>query len=102
MHKPVADTANNWVTVERMTDGKFLGAVGKEIFNDEIVLSLCDGRILSATMDNQVQTIERECTDTSVTQCGETKPHLTRRQIQISVEHKRAPLIISRSSTRAA
>jgi hypothetical protein len=86
MRKPVADTANNWVTVERMKDQKFLGAVGKEIFNDEIVLSLSDGRILSATMDNQVQTLERECTDSSVTQCGEAKPHFIRRQIEISLE----------------
>jgi hypothetical protein len=86
MRKPVADTPNNWVTVQRMKDGKFLGAVGKEIFNDEIVLRLSDGRILSATMDNRVQTVERECTDSSVTQCGEPKPHFIRRQVQISLE----------------
>lgn len=86
MHKPVADTPNNWVTVQRMKDGKFLGAVGKETFNDEIVLSPSDGMILSATMDNRVQTIERECTDSSVTQCGEPKPHFISRQVEISLK----------------
>jgi hypothetical protein len=86
MRKPIADTPNNWVTVQRMNDGKFLGAVGKETFNDEIVLSLSDGRILSATMENRVQTVERECTDSGVTQCGEPKPHFIRRQIELSLE----------------
>lgn len=85
MRKSVADTPNNWVTVQKMKDGKFLGAVGQETFADDIVLSLSDGRILSATMDNRVQTVERECTDSSVTQCGEPKPHFIRRQIEISL-----------------
>ena len=86
MRKPVADSPNNWVTVQRMKDGKFLGAVGKETFNDEIVLSLTDGMILSAKMDNRVQTIERECTDSSVTQCGAPKPHFISRQVEISLK----------------
>lgn len=85
MRKPVADTPNNWVTVQRMKDGTFLGAVGKETFVDEIVLSLSDGMILSATMDNRVQTIERECTDSSVTQCGAPKSHFISRQVEISL-----------------
>lgn len=85
MRKPVADTPNNWVTVQRMKDGTFLGAVGKETFIDEIVLSLSDGMILSATMDNRVQTIERECTDSSVTQCGAPKSHFISRQVEISL-----------------
>ena len=86
MRKPVTDTPNNWVTVPRMKDGKFLGAVGKETFKDEIVLNLADGVILSATMDNRVQTIERECTDSGVTQCGEPKPHFISRRVQISLK----------------
>lgn len=86
MHKPVADAPNNWVQVQRKGDGRYLAAVGKEVFDDTIVLSLTDGRILSATMDNPVQTVERECTDTAATQCGEPKPHFIRRQIEISLE----------------
>jgi hypothetical protein len=87
MRKPLADTLNNWVTVQRMKDGRFLGAVGKETFNDEIVLSLSDGMILSATINNRVQTIERECSDSGVTQCGEPKPHFISRQVEISLKH---------------
>ena len=68
-----------------MKDGKFLGAVGKETFNDEIVLSLSDGRIVSATMDNRVQTVERECSDSNVTECGEPRPHFISRKIEISL-----------------
>lgn len=87
MHKPVTDTPNNWVLVQRQGQGEYLAAVGKEIFNNEIVLSLADGKILSATMDNSVQTVERECTDAALTQCGEQQPHLIRRQIEISLQH---------------
>lgn len=87
MHKPVADTANNWVLVQKRgkDKDKYLAAVGKEIFNDEIVLSLTDGKILSATMDNPVQTVERECSDAALTQCGDPQPHLIRRQVEISL-----------------
>jgi hypothetical protein len=87
MHKPVADTPNNWVLVQKGSQGKYSAAVGKEIFNDEIVLSLASGKILSATMDNLVQTVERECTDIALTQCGEQQPHLIRRQIKLSLQH---------------
>jgi hypothetical protein len=86
MQKPVADTPNNWVMVQKTGGGKYLAAVGKETFEDEIVLSLSDGKILSATMDNTVQTVERECSDAAASQCGDPKPHLIRRKIAISLE----------------
>jgi hypothetical protein len=85
MHNPVADTPNNWVLVQRRGGGKYFAAVGKETFDDEIVLSLADGKILSATMDNPVKTVERECSDAALTQCSEPKPHLIRRQVQIAL-----------------
>jgi len=86
MHKPVADAANNWVQVEKTKDGKYSAAVGKETFDVEIKLSLTDGKILSASMDNPVITIERECEDAAATKCGDSKPHLIKRQIEISLE----------------
>ena len=86
MHKPVADTANNWVQVKKVKDGKYLAAVGKETFDVEIKLSLTDGKIFSASMDNLVETIERECEDAAVTKCSDPKPHSIRRQIEISLE----------------
>lgn len=85
MNQPVADTPNNWMELEKTNDGKFIGAVGKEIFNVEIKLSLADGKILSVVMDNPVQTIERECADQALTNCGDPKPHLIKRQIEMSL-----------------
>lgn len=83
MHKPVADTANNWVQVQKMENEKYLAAVGKETFDVEIKLSLLDGKILSGKMNNPVETIERECADVALTECGDPTPHLIRRQIEI-------------------
>ncbi|HKH99031.1 MAG TPA: hypothetical protein VJ999_07985 [Candidatus Sulfotelmatobacter sp.] len=84
MRKPVADTANNWVQVQRAENGKYLAAVGKETFDVEIKLSLADGKILSGTLDNPVETVERECEDAALTRCGDPRPHPIRRQIEIS------------------
>jgi hypothetical protein len=86
MRKPVADTANNWVQVQRSKDGKYLAAVGKETFDVEIKLSLADGKILSGSLDNPLETIERECEDAALARCGDPKPHPIRRQIEISLE----------------
>jgi len=83
MHKPVADTANNWVQVRKTKNGKYLAAVGKETFDVEIKVSLVDGEILSGTLDNPVDTIERECEDAALTKCSDPRPHPIRRQIEI-------------------
>jgi len=85
MHKPVADTANNWVTVQKKGEGKFLAAIGKETFDVKIIVDLADGKIVSATMDNRVETVERECADSALASCGDSKPHSIRRQIEISL-----------------
>lgn len=86
MHKPVGGTANNWVQVQRTKDGKYLAAVGKETFDVKIRLSLADGKILSGSIDNPLETIERECADAALTHCGDSKPHPIRRKIEISLE----------------
>jgi len=83
MHKPVADTANNWVQVRKTKNGKYLAAVGKETFDVEIKVSLVDGEILSGTLDNPVDTIERECEDAALTKCSDPRPHPIRRKIEI-------------------
>ena len=85
MRKPVADTANNWVQVRRAKSGKYLAAVGKETFDVEMKLSLADGKILSGSMDNTVETIERECEDAALARCSDPRPHPIRRQIEISL-----------------
>jgi hypothetical protein len=86
MRKPVADTPNNWVQIQKINNGKYLAAVGKETFDVEIKLSLIDGKILSGSINNPVETIERECDDAALTTCGDPKPHAIRRQIHINLK----------------
>jgi hypothetical protein len=87
MQAPVADTANNWVEVTKTADGKYKAAVGKETFDVTITVSTADGRILSATMDNPVVTIGRECDDAALTKCGVAQPHTIHRHIEIALAH---------------
>jgi hypothetical protein len=87
MKTPVGDKSNNWVGITKQQDGTFLAAVGQETFTDDITVSTADGRVVSATMDNPVKTIERVCKDEALTQCGDSKPHLIQRRISI-VEEK--------------
>lgn len=84
MQTPVGDTQNNWVQVTKTRDGYDVG-VGQETFTVEITLSLADGKILHATMDNLVKTIQRSCTDAALTQCDAAKPHDITREIEISL-----------------
>jgi hypothetical protein len=83
MQTPVGDRPNNWVGVQKEQDGKFTASVGEETFIDEIDLSLIDGKILKATMDNPVKTIERSCQDQALTQCSDPKSHVILRKIEI-------------------
>jgi hypothetical protein len=83
MQAPVGDAPNNWVGVTKQQDGKFLAAVGEENFTDEITISLSDGRILRASMENPVKTVERICEDQALSKCGEAKPHEIYRKIEI-------------------
>lgn len=86
MTKPVSDTPNNWVEVHKNDRGMYVAAVGKETFDVRIKVSLSDGKILSATMENPVETIERECSDAALQQCGEAKPNHILRQIEMHLE----------------
>jgi hypothetical protein len=82
MQTPVADTPNNWVEVDKLP-GKFRASVGQETFTVEMTISLVDGKILCATMDNPVKTIARTCTDEALTQCDAPQSHEIIRKIQI-------------------
>jgi hypothetical protein len=86
MQVPVGTAPNNWMTVARSAEGKFDAGVGEETFTDEITISLADGHILSAAMDNPVKTIERTCEDEALTRCGDAKPHLIVRKIEIALQ----------------
>ena len=85
MQVPVADTANNWIEVAKTKEGKYEAAAGNETFDDTIIVSTADGRILSASMDNPVVTSGRECDDAALTKCGVAKPHTIHRHIEIAL-----------------
>ena len=84
MRAPVADTPNNHVEVRKTTSG-YAASVGKETFDVELRISLAEGKILSATMDNPVTKVTRDCSDTALTQCGEARPNPTFRHIEMSL-----------------
>jgi hypothetical protein len=85
METRVEETPNNWVQVSKLDSGKYLGEVGKETFDVDITLSLVDGKILSAYMDNPVVVFARECADESLTQCGQPEHYQIKRQIELRI-----------------
>ena len=83
MEKPVADTPNNWVQVSKAGEDKFSAEVGKETFVATIKVSLADGRIISATLENPVEVLARECSDAALTTCGDPVRFQILRQVEI-------------------
>jgi hypothetical protein len=86
MTTPVGASQNNWVQVEKNSDGKYIAGVGQETFDVEIKVALATGRILSATMDNPVDLVERACNDAMLTDCGNPQRYTIRRQITLRAE----------------
>jgi hypothetical protein len=74
-----------WVSVRRNA-GKYIAAAGKETFDVEMNITLTDGAILSGSLDNVVETRERDCADAALMNCGETRSRRILRQIQISLD----------------
>ena len=83
MRPPVADGSNNWVQVNKLGEGRYIASVGKETFDAQIRLSLANGKIVSADLENPVDVFERECKDAALTQCGEGVRYRILRRIQI-------------------
>jgi hypothetical protein len=84
MREPVAGTPNNWVEVTRK--GKsYEAAVGQETFDVQLSVSLADGKIVSATMENPVTARVRECQDEALENCGTPHAHDILRRVEISL-----------------
>jgi len=83
MRAPVADTPNNWVEVEKHGEQKIVAEVGKETFEVEINVSLKNGKIIWATIDNPVEVLSRDCEDLELSRCGQPKRFQIRRKIEI-------------------
>jgi hypothetical protein len=86
MNAPVAGAPNNWVQLEKRGEGKYIAAIGKETFEVEIKVSLSDGKILSAKIDNPVEVLERECSDRDLANCGEPRRYQILRQIEMDLK----------------
>lgn len=86
MTTPVGASQNNWVQVEKNADGKYIASVGQETFEVQIKVALATGRILSATMDNPVDVMERACNDAALTDCGNPERYTIRRQLTLRAE----------------
>lgn len=86
MRTPISDTPNNWAVVEKLGQDKYLAQVGKETFDVHIQVSLKDGKILSAIMDNPIDVLERECSDVALTVCGAPRRRQIKRHIEMSLQ----------------
>jgi hypothetical protein len=85
MRTAVGDTPINWIDVKKNTAGKYVAEVGKETFDVEIKISLKDGKILSAVLDNPVQASKRECADAAFFDCGEPTDERIHRHIELDL-----------------
>jgi len=83
MVNPAGGAANNWVQVEKSSDGKYVAGVGWETFDVQIKISLATGRIVSATMDNPIDVLERDCDDAALAVCRPPDRYRIRRQISL-------------------
>ena len=84
MQTPVSDSPNNWVQVEKMPNGKYAADIGKETFTDRIEISTISGKIVSASMDNPVDVLERICSNASLTNCSGPIRFQIRRQVALN------------------
>ncbi|WP_263357028.1 hypothetical protein [Acidicapsa ligni] len=86
MQEPVSAGVNNWVQIAKNAHGKYEAGVGIETFTVDMTVSLKDGHIVRATMENPVTTIERACEDEALTKCGVSTRHYILRKIEIAIE----------------
>jgi hypothetical protein len=91
MKPPVAGTPNNWTEIHRnfasQSDAdKYVAAVGKETFDVEMKVSLLDGKIISGTIDNPVEVLERNCSDLTLAVCGAPVRYQILRQIELRAQ----------------
>ncbi|MGH9513828.1 MAG: hypothetical protein ACRD2U_17005 [Terriglobales bacterium] len=88
MHAPVADTPNNWVQVtknfsSKSAADKYVASVGKETFDVQMKINLEDGRIISGSIDNPLEVLERDCSDQTASTCGDPVRYKIHRHIEI-------------------
>jgi hypothetical protein len=71
------------VEVEKHGEKNIVAEVGKETLEVEINVTLKNGKLISAKIDNPVEVFSRACEDAWLSRCGEPKRFQIRRQIEI-------------------
>ena len=84
MQTPLFEVPNNWAQVTKINDTSYVAAVGRETFDVELVVSLVDGRMQGARMDNPVDVLERQCSDAELFRCGSPSRYQILRRITVS------------------
>lgn len=84
MKAPVGKGANNWMQIAHLSPGKYTAAVGSELIDVHIDVALVSGRIVSATMSNPVDVVERDCDDFEAQRCGEPRRYRILRTIEVN------------------
>ena len=87
MKEPVSDTPNNWYQVVKTGEAEYTAGAAKETFDDEIKISLKDGRILSATQINPLTGTTRICKDAALTDCGKPEKFTITRHLLFSPDN---------------
>jgi hypothetical protein len=82
MQTPIGDAANNWVQVEKSTNG-YTAQVGYEVFDVRITLDTFRGKIRSAQLHNPVVAISRECSDAALYECSAPTPEKILRDVTL-------------------
>jgi hypothetical protein len=85
MRAPVRGAPNNWVQVRKSGD-TYVASVGQETFDVLLRIRLSDGVMLSASMENPVITVERQCRDAGLRQCDEPHPGRIFRRIEMFLQ----------------
>lgn len=91
----IAGTPNNWVQVFKLDHG-FLAQVGHESFTVRVRYDPRDGHIISATMYNPVESLERFCLDADLQDCVAAKRYNETRKVSYKLlERQLNPLKLS-------
>jgi hypothetical protein len=85
MRMPLGGKPANWVMVAKKGSG-FVAGVAEETFEVRMKVSLADGKVLSASMQNLVKGEERDCRNAALTNCGNPHPLQISRQISVSLK----------------
>ena len=82
----VPSAANNWTQLGRYPQGKYTAAVGVETIEVKLVVDTGSGRIVSGTLTNPVEIVERECEDLEARRCGEPVRRSLMRRIELTAK----------------